>query len=223
MGEMIQKKFREMLDSVSSASDEFVNKYFSNDSVDLNIDVSSDTLELTDDDVETIKGESDDWFDYKENSASKELPAIEKEENKEPVQENVVETSLSSDILNENSASNDVVEESVVEVSNEVKPDEEMSNKDIESELGINVDTSVIENEIKESFVDDLNLNYDYDSLKSNLDLENKDEFEKKKQETIETVEDTQYKKLSGDELISLLDEIDNGEDFFKKIEVIND
>ncbi len=225
MGEMIQRKFREMLDSVSNASDEFVNKYFSNDSVDLDIDVSDDTEELTDDDVETIKGETDDWFDYKGNIIS---DTEELENDVEKIDESIKE----EESFNEK-AKEDVIDTNNEEItidSNENELDETTSNDEIESELKDNVDTSAIEEEIKESSLDDLNLNYDYDNMKveeeikeehvQNEETDNDESNTEISSEEVETVKDTQYKKLSGDELIDLLNKIDNGEDFFKEIEV---
>ncbi len=204
MGEMIQRKFREMLDSVSNASDEFVNKYFSNDSVDLDLDTSSDTIEFTDDDVEVVKGDlSDDWFDYKGNLVNDD--ELEKDEKKETIEEPInlekKEESL-SDVKTDDSQ-----EINIDEVKEAL---EENSNDEIESELKKNVTSSAIEKEIVESSIDDLNFDYDFQ----------KDEKTSEKEENVETVEDTQYKKLSGDELIDLLNKIDNGEDFFKEIEV---
>lgn len=202
MGDMIQKKFREMLDSVSSASDEFVNKYFSTDSIDLDIDVSDDTEEISDDDVETIKGATDDWIEQNIDN----------------------NTSLNSDI---NEESTDSIEKQTLE---EEKPSinddlNDTTNDKIEAELMTNVDTSAIEKEIEESTLEDLKLNFDYDSIKVNNDI-NEEKLEKDKNDSIEqikVVEDTQYKKLSGDELINLLNKTANGEDFFKEVEVIND
>ena len=195
MGEMIQRKFREMLDSVSNASDEFVNKYFSNDSVDLDLDTSSDTIEFTDDDVEVVKGDlSDDWFDYKGNLVNDDELDEKKEIVEEPIDLEKKEESL-SDVKTDDSQEINIDE--VKEVL------EENSNDEIESELKKNVTSSAIEKEIVESSIDDLNFDYDF-----------------QKEENVETVEDTQYKKLSGDELIDLLNKIDNGEDFFKEIEV---
>ena len=202
MGDMIQKKFREMLDSVSSASDEFVNKYFSNDSIDLDIDVSDDTEEISDDDVETIKGATDDWIEQNIDN----------------------NTSLNSDTFEE---STDSIEKQTLE---EEKPSinddlNDTTNDKIEAELMTNVDTSAIEKEIEESTLEDLKLNFDYDNIKVNNDI-NEEKLEKDKNDSIEqikVVEDTQYKKLSGDELINLLNKTANGEDFFKEVEVIND
>ena len=202
MGDMIQKKFREMLDSVSSASDEFVNKYFSTDSIDLDIDVSDDTEEISDDDVETIKGATDDWIEQNIDN----------------------NTSLNSDI---NEESTDSIEKQTLE---EEKPSinddlNDTINDKIEAELMTNVDTSAIEKEIEESTLEDLKLNFDYDNIKVNNDI-NEEKLEKDKNDSIEqikVVEDTQYKKLSGDELINLLNKTANGEDFFKEVEVIND
>lgn len=219
MGEMIQRKFREMLDSVSSASDEFVNKYFSNDSVDLDIDVSSDTLELTEDDVETIKGETDDWFDYKGNIISNTEELKNDIENVEDSKEETINEEVKEDIV-------DTINEEKVEIENTL-------NDEIESELKVNVDTSAIEKEIEESSLDDLNLNYDYDNMKVEEEIKEEPILDEKtdndeitvenSNEEVETVKDTQYKKLSGDELIDLLNKIDNGEDFFKEVEVVND
>lgn len=204
MGEMIQKKFREMLDSVSNASDEFVNKYFSNDSVDLDIDVSDDTEEITEDDVETIKGETDDWFDYKGN--------VVNNNDLETTKEELKDTQV-DDELKVEEVSNEEIESKQEDNSD---PLDVNSNDEIESTLKENVDTSDIEKDIVSSSIDDLNLNYDYDSLKNEIADEKPIQIEEK----IETVEDTQYKKLSGDELIDLLNNTDNGEDFFKEIEV---
>ena len=210
MGDMIQKKFREMLDSVSSASDEFVNKYFSTDSIDLDIDVSDDTEEISDDDVETIKGATDDWIEQNIDN----------------------NTSLNSDI---NEESTDSIEKQTLEEEKPSANDDlnDSINDKIESELMTSVDTSAIEKEIEESTLEDLKLNFDYDNIKVNNDIneESTDSIEKqtldeKKNDSIEqikVVEDTQYKKLSGDELINLLNKTANGEDFFKEVEVIND
>ena len=218
MGEMIQRKFREMLDSVSNASDEFVNKYFSNDSVDLDIDVSDDTEELTDDDVETIKGETDDWFDYKGNIIS------DTEELENDVQK------IDEPIKEEDSKNEEVKEDVVDEPKEEKVEIDNTLNDEIESELKDNIETSAIEEEIKESSLDDLNLNYDYDNMKveeeikeehvQNEETDNDESNAEISSEEVETVKDTQYKKLSGDELIDLLNKTDNGEDFFKEIEV---
>ena len=224
MGEMIQKKFREILDSVSNASDDFVNKYFSDDSIDLDIKVSDD---IEEDKVEVNKIDtSDDWFDYKGNIINDE----EEKDKEEPI----------------NSTLDKIESESEEEVSfddSKVKKDnileKNTSNDDIESTIGDNVDISEIEKEIKDNSFDDLNLNYNYDELKKDTKEEPKikEEKEEIKEEieetqvdfkdtideslnTVETVKDTSYKELSGDELISLLNSTDNGEDFFKEIEV---
>lgn len=202
MGDMIQKKFREMLDSVSSASDEFVNKYFSTDSIDLDIDVSDDTEEISDDDVETIKGATADWIEQNIDN----------------------NTSLNSDIKEE---STDSIEKQTLEEEKPSVNDDlnDTANDKIEAELMTNVDTSAIEKEIEESTLEDLKLNFDYDNIKVNNDI-NEEKLEKEKNDSIEqikVVEDTQYKKLSGDELINLLNKTANGEDFFKEVEVIND
>ena len=202
MGDMIQKKFREMLDSVSSASDEFVNKYFSNDSIDLDIDVSDDTEEISDDDIETIKGATADWIEQNIDN----------------------NTSLNSDIKEE---STDSVEKQTLEEEKPSVNDDlnDSINDKIESELMTSVDTSAIEKEIEESTLEDLKLNFDYDNIKVNNDI-NEEKLEEGKNdstEQIKDVEDTQYKKLSGDELINLLNKTANGEDFFKEVEVIND
>lgn len=202
MGDMIQKKFREMLDSVSSASDEFVNKYFSTDSIDLDIDVSDDTEEISDDDVETIKGATDDWIEQNIDN----------------------NTSLNSDIFEESTDSieKQTLEEEKTSINDDLN---DTINDKIEAELMTNVDTSAIEKEIEESTLEDLKLNFDYDNIKVNNDI-NEEKLEEEKNdstEQIKVVEDTQYKKLSGDELINLLNKTANGEDFFKEVEVIND
>ena len=203
MGEMIQRKFREMLDSVSNASDEFVNKYFSNDSVDLDIDVSGDTEEITEEDVETIKGDTDDWFDYKGNIVNDLEEIFDKNEV-------VSDETLNEDTKEETIEEPKAEEEPFIEDKNEIKEVninivkdllEDNSNEEIESELKKNVTSSAIEKEI----------------VKTSIDNINEDDY---KEEIIETVKDTQYKKLSGDELIDLLNSTDNGEDFFNEIEV---
>ncbi|MBR1718471.1 MAG: hypothetical protein IJ715_04315, partial [Bacilli bacterium] len=178
------------------------NKYFSNDSIDLDIDVSDDTEEISDDDVETIKGATDDWIEQNIDN----------------------NTSLNSDIFEESTDSieKQTLEEEKTSINDDLN---DTINDKIEAELMTNVDTSAIEKEIEESTLEDLKLNFDYDNIKVNNDI-NEEKLEEGKNdstEQIKVVEDTQYKKLSGDELINLLNKTANGEDFFKEVEVIND
>lgn len=227
MGEMIQKKFREMLDSVSSASDEFVNKYFSDDTVDLNIDASSDTDEIEDEDVETIKGnDTDDWFNY--NDLEKEDNLINNDKNEEL---NIDDTEE-----NNNYVDQEVIIKEDVPVFNEETNNYVSDNSEIDIEADI-IPSEAIEKEILDAtsnLEEELNLNYDYTDFEKQISKSNEDNqisndnkinesVEEKNNEKVETVKDTQYKKLSSDELIKLLNKTDNGEDFFKEVEVVND
>ena len=227
MGEMIQKKFREMLDSVSSASDEFVNKYFSDDSVDLNIDANSDTDEIEDEDVETIKGENtDDWFNY--NDLEKEDNLINNDTNEELNIDDIEE--------NNNYVDQEVIIKEDVPVFNEETNNYVSDNSEIDIEADI-IPSEAIEKEILDAtsnLEEELNLNYDYTDFEKQISESNEDKqisndnkknesIEEKNNEKVETVKDTQYKKLSSDELIKLLNKTDNGEEFFKEVEVVND
>ena len=193
MEEKAEKQLNEMLDSVNSINDEFVNNYFSDDSeVDFNNDSEPVNEEIPEEDVELIKPE----FEWDEM----------------PIDEEI----------------NDDLE---LEPEND-KFDDELSFKNENSEtIGGDLDLEDInsfETNITSNLDEFDNINISSDEIEKQIESEDENEltsfatFDDDK--TYQDIsDDVSYRNLSGDELMKLLDKSKDGEDFFEKVEEIDD
>lgn len=176
MEEKAEKQLNEMLDSVNSINDEFINDYFNDE--EFNVDDESDLMnkdeEITEDDIELIKPE----FEW----------------------EKMPDDDITEDVKNES-----------------------MDTESISGDLDLN-DANSFDTNIVSDFDDFNDIDVSTDDIEKEIES---DEYELDSFDTYEdegVVSDSvTYRNLSGDELMKLLDKSKDGEDFFEKVEEIDD
>ncbi len=179
MEEKAEKQLNEMLDSVNSINDEFVNNYFSDDSeVDFNNDSEPVNEEIPEEDVELIKPEFE-WNEMPDDNITEDIE-IENTET-EPISGDL-------DLNDANSFETNIV-------------------SDFDEFNDIDISSDEIEKQIESEDENELTSFATFDDDKTYQDISN----------------DVSYRNLSGDELMKLLDKSKDGEDFFEKVEEIDD
>ena len=241
MDENVEKELSEMLDSVDSINDDFINDYFSKDELSYELPDKNETEDSEENDEKNIinleeksiefKNESlDEMEDLKINPENQIFEIEEEVDNN--IGDNKIDENLDENIEKEIISSDDInneIEKSILDNNlNEDVNLEDDTFEDVEIENS-KKDDKVKGLDIKE---DDWTMPINEEQLKDNLEeqiIENLEkneieqtemiEKEEKKDSTKKKVLPSKYKKLSSDELIDLLDNTDNGEDFFESIE----
>ena len=176
MEEKAEKQLNEMLDSVNSINDEFINDYFNDEefTVDDESDLMNKDEEITEDDIELIKPE----FEW----------------------EKMPDDDITEDIKNES-----------------------MDTESISGDLDLN-DANSFDTNIVSDFDDFNDIDVSTDDIEKEIES---DEYELDSFDTYEdesvVSDNVTYRNLSGDELMKLLDKSKDGEDFFEKVEEIDD
>lgn len=176
MEEKAEKQLNEMLDSVNSINDEFINDYFNDE--EFNVDDESDLMnkdeEITEDDIELIKPEFE-WGEMPDDD-------------------------ITEDVKNES-----------------------MDTESISGDLDLN-DANSFDTNIVSDFDDFNDIDVSTDDIEKGIES---DEYELDSFDTYEdesvVSDNVTYRNLSGDELMKLLDKSKDGEDFFEKVEEIDD
>lgn len=185
-----EKELGEMLDSVNSINDEFINEFFSNEEVDYSNDAEP-TDDVSEEDVETVKVEEQETND----EAYFDTEELDKNENDETLEENKEEQEETSIAEQFNMFTSMPKEESLDDFN--IDGDDIVSSEDIDKQIEEDAP---------------LGLNFDYDKLKEEMD--ESEEQEEKREE---------FKELSPDELMNLLEKTNDSEEFFDTIEGLND
>ena len=182
-----EKELGEMLDSVNSINDEFIND-------------AEPTDDVSEEDVETVKGEEQETND----EAYFDTEELDKNENDETLEENKEEQEETEEVSNEE-------ETSIAEQFNMFTS---MPKEESLDDFNIDGDDIVSSEDIDKQIEEDapLDLNFDYDKLKEEMD--ESEEQEEKREE---------FKELSPDELMNLLEKTNDSEEFFDTIEGLND
>ena len=176
MEEKAEKQLNEMLDSVNSINDEFINDYFNDEefTVDDESDLMNKDEEITEDDIELIKPE----FEW----------------------EKMPDDDITEDVKNES-----------------------MDTESISGDLDLN-DANSFDTNIVSDFDDFNDIDVSTDDIEKEIES---DEYELDSFDTYEdesvVSDNVTYRNLSGDELMKLLDKSKDGEDFFEKVEEIDD
>ena len=197
-----EKELGEMLDSVNSINDEFVNEFFSNEEVDYSNDAEP-TDDVSEEDVETVKGEEQETND----EAYFDTEELDKNENDETLEENKEEQEETEEVSNEE-------EQEETSIAEQFNMFTSMPKEESLDDFNIDGDDIVSSEDIDKQIEEDapLDLNFDYDKLKEEMD--ESEEQEEKREE---------FKELSPDELMNLLEKTNDSEEFFDTIEGLND
>ena len=165
MENRIDEAFDDMLDSVDSINDNFVNDYFNTD-----LDFKLPSEEEIDEELSNFKDE--------------------------------LETEVISNVDNDNELN--------IEETNNDDVENDLDNQEESNEIEDTLDEDFIDKSVEKNILDD---SFNAELEENNIDI-NLDSLESMDEEPVD---------LSKEEIIKLLDKAEDGEEFFSKLEGLND